>query len=222
MFAGLLLVTEHNMKLYVYDHCPFCVRARMAAGLFAPDTEEVVLANDDEAAPVAMIGAKQVPILEKDDGTFMGESLDIVGYLAQGRLKEDASPKLQAWLDKVGEYGNRLTHPRVGKIGLAEFAEPSAVAYFTAKKEKSIGSFNTHLKRTGEYLTRIGGDLNALDTLMADEAWDDTVGMKDILLFPVLRTLTVVRGIEWPLRIAEYLQRVSEQTGVDLYFDRAL
>lgn len=51
------------MKLYIYDHCPFCVRARMAAGLFGADVEEVVLANDDEATPIGMIGAKQVPVL---------------------------------------------------------------------------------------------------------------------------------------------------------------
>ena len=46
------------MKLYYYDHCPFCVRARMAAVLLAADVEEVVLANDDEATPISMIGAK--------------------------------------------------------------------------------------------------------------------------------------------------------------------
>ena len=67
---------EYPMKLYIYDHCPFCVRARMAAGLFGADVEEVVLANDDEATPIGMIGAKQVPILQKEDGSFMGESLD--------------------------------------------------------------------------------------------------------------------------------------------------
>lgn len=66
------------MKLYIYDHCPFCVRARMAAGLFGADVEEAVLANDDEATPIGMIGAKQVPVLQKEDGSFMGESLDIV------------------------------------------------------------------------------------------------------------------------------------------------
>ena len=43
------LEKEYPMKLYIYDHCPFCVRARMAAGLFGADVEEVVLANDDEA-----------------------------------------------------------------------------------------------------------------------------------------------------------------------------
>ena len=37
------------MKLYVYDHCPFCVRACMIFGLKNLPVELVVLANDDEA-----------------------------------------------------------------------------------------------------------------------------------------------------------------------------
>ena len=50
------------MKLYIYDHCPFCVRARMAAGLRGLAVEQVILANDDEDNPIRMIGAKQVTI----------------------------------------------------------------------------------------------------------------------------------------------------------------
>ena len=53
------------MKLYIYDHCPFCVRARMSFGLRDVAVEEVVLANDDETTPIGMIGSKQVPILQK-------------------------------------------------------------------------------------------------------------------------------------------------------------
>ena len=60
------------MKLYIYDHCPFCVRARMIFGLRDVAVEEVVLANDDETTPIGMIGSKQVPILQKKDGSFMG------------------------------------------------------------------------------------------------------------------------------------------------------
>jgi len=86
------------MKLYIYDHCPFCVRARMIFGLRGVAVEEVILQNDDEETPIKMIGAKQVPILQKDDGSFMGESLDIVRYIdemaGKGRLKEEVRPQV--------------------------------------------------------------------------------------------------------------------------------
>ena len=38
------------MKLYIYDHCPFCLKARMIFGLKNLPVELVTLLNDDEAA----------------------------------------------------------------------------------------------------------------------------------------------------------------------------
>ena len=213
------------MKLYYYDHCPFCVRARIAAGLLGADVEDVVLANDDEATPIGMIGAKQVPILQKEDGSFMGESLDVVRYLdREGRLKDETRPEIQAWFDKVGGYNTKLVHPRVVKIGLPEFETPEAVKYFTDKKEKSIGSFAANLEKTGQYVQRLNGDLAELETLMTENGagLNGEIGMEDILVFPILRNLTVVRGVEWPQKIMDYLLRMSEVSGVPLYFDRAL
>lgn len=216
------------MKLYIYDHCPFCVRARMIFGLRGLPLETENLMNDDEATPIGMIGAKQVPILQKEDGSFMGESLDIVRYVdeqaGQGRLKEDIRPELQAWLDKVGEYNNKLVQPRTVKIGLPEFATPEAVKYFVDKKEQNIGNFDTNLNKTAQYLERINTDLLALDGLISNEGVgvNREAAMEDILLFPILRNLTVTRGIEWPQNVMDYLMRMSEAGGVDLYFDRAL
>ena len=129
------------MKLYIYDHCPFCVRARMIFGLRDVAVEEIVLANDDEATPIGMIGSKQVPILQKEDGSFMGESLDIVRYIDQGRLKEEVHSEVQAWLDKVGEYNNKLVQPRMVKIGLPEFETDEAKKYFIDKKREKYRQF---------------------------------------------------------------------------------
>ncbi|MET0155711.1 MAG: glutaredoxin 2 [Rickettsiales bacterium] len=69
------------MKLYVYDHCPYCVKARMIFGLTSTPVDVVYLPNDDEETPIRMIGKKMLPILEKNDGTFLPESLDILAYV---------------------------------------------------------------------------------------------------------------------------------------------
>ncbi len=53
------------MKLYIYDHCPFCVKARMIFGLKNLPVERITLLNDDEATPTKMIGKKMAPILQK-------------------------------------------------------------------------------------------------------------------------------------------------------------
>lgn len=71
------------MKLYVYEHCPFCIRARMIFGLKQIDFDLGIIMEGDIDTPTKMIGKKMVPILQKDDGSYMGESLDIVSYVDQ-------------------------------------------------------------------------------------------------------------------------------------------
>lgn len=69
------------MKLYIYDHCPYCLKARMIFGLKNIPVELHVLLNDDAETPTRMVGQKQVPILQKDDSRYMPESMDIVHYV---------------------------------------------------------------------------------------------------------------------------------------------
>ena len=132
----------------------------------------------------------------------MGESLDIVRYIDQGRLKEEVRPEVQAWLDKVGEYNNKLVQPRMVKIGLPEFETDEAKKYFIDKKEKSIGNFETNLNKTAQYLERLHQDLAELEALVCEgEGLGGEISLEDILTFPILRNLTVVRGIQWPQKI---------------------
>lgn len=215
------------MKLYIYDHCPFCVRARMAFGLRDMPVEQVVLSNDDEAAPIAMVGAKQVPILQKDDGSFMGESLDIVRYVdelaGKGRLKEDVRPQVQSWLEKVNAYANKLIQPRDVLAGLPEFATQAAVDYFTAKKEALIGSFAENMAQTEVYLAKLAQDLAELEMLaVAPDAFAGVLGMEDILVFPLLRNLTIVRGLQLPPKTDAYVRTMSGAAKVPLLFERAV
>lgn len=76
-------------KLYVYDHCPFCVRVRLAFGLKSIKHELIFLGNDDAATPTALVGKKIAPILTVD-GQSMPESLDIIA-------KVDTDPKLDTF-----------------------------------------------------------------------------------------------------------------------------
>ena len=71
------------MKLYVYHHCPYCIKPRLVSDLSGLDYELVFLANGDEKAHIDRIGSKQVPFLEKDDGIFLKESDEICKYIIQ-------------------------------------------------------------------------------------------------------------------------------------------
>ena len=217
------------MKLYVYDHCPFCMRARMAAALRGVATELVYLPNDDEDTPIRLIGAKQLPILQKEDGSHMGESLDIVRYFYRqdsSALDEAVRPEMQAWVDAFGDWGNRLIMPRDVQLDLSEFAAESSVAYFKGKKEAWLeASFEQLLQETPRYLAQAQEALHALNGLIApnaDYVNGKHLSMEDILVFPLLRNLSMVKGAAYPDNVAHYVRAMSQATKIPLFFDRAV
>ncbi|EES0774519.1 glutaredoxin 2 [Escherichia coli] len=141
------------MKLYIYDHCPYCLKARMIFGLKNIPVELHVLLNDDAETPTRMVGQKQVPILQKDDSRYMPESMDIVHYVdkldGKPLLTGKRSPAIEEWLRKVNGYANKL-------------------------------------------------------------------------LFPLLRNLTLVAGINWPSRVADYRDNMAKQTQINLLSSMAI
>ena len=52
------VVRDELPILYVYDHCPFCVRVRAALGLKNIKHNLHFLANDDVKTPTALVGKK--------------------------------------------------------------------------------------------------------------------------------------------------------------------
>ena len=217
------------MKLYVYDHCPFCTRARMAAALRGVATELVYLPNDDEDTPIRLIGVKQLPILQKEDGSHMGESLDIVRYFYRqdsSALDETVRPEIQAWVEAFGDWGYRLIMPRDVQLGLPEFAAESSVAYFKGKKEAWLeASFEQLLQETPRYLAQAQEALRALDGLIAPNAGyanGTHLSMEDILVFPLLRSLSMVTGAAYPDNVAHYVRAMSQAAKIPLFFDRAV
>ncbi|TWI55460.1 glutaredoxin 2 [Pseudomonas duriflava] len=140
------------MKLYYYEHCPFSTKVRMVLGLKRLDIEQQVLLYDDEVTPQRLVGKKAVPILVKDDGLAMSESLMIVRYLdhlSGGLLiAETQSQPLMAWIESIMESYQVLGYPRWARIGLKELASPEAHALFVHKKSRIIGDFNAALIRS--------------------------------------------------------------------------
>lgn len=218
------------MKLYIYEHCPFCTRARMIIGLHKQTVELVYLNNDDEMTPISLIGTKQVPILQKRDGTYMSESLDIVRYLdqqaqPQNPINETIRAEIQTWFQTFNEYGNRLIMPRDIQLNMPEFATQSAIDYFVAKKEKTIGSFQDNLANTAPLLIQANEQLTQLDQLLSANLTylnGENLSMEDILIFPLLRNLSMVKGLIYPKNLLYYTQNMAKLSQVPLFFDRAI
>ena len=215
------------MKLYIYDHCPFCIKARMIFGLKNLPVELNILLSDDEATPTKMIGQKMAPILQKDDSRYLPESMDIVHYVdkldGKPLLTGKRNPKLEEWLRKVNGYVNKLLIPRFAKSAFDEFSTPQARAWFVAKKEAVIGNFDEHLAHSAGLVKNISDDLRALDKLIVKpNAVNGELSEDDIHLFPLLRNLTLVAGINWPSRVADYRDNMAKQTQVNLLSSMAI
>jgi Glutathione S-transferase, N-terminal domain len=74
------------MKLYLFEHCSLCFRVRMTAALKRLHLQETVVLDDDSDAMIGIVGKRVIPILVKDDGQPILESMDMVSYI-DGRLK---------------------------------------------------------------------------------------------------------------------------------------
>ncbi len=214
-------------KLYIYDHCPYCTRARMIFGYKDVDVDIRYLLNDDEDSHIEKIGRKNVPILQKKDGSYMGESLDIVSYIDQkygtSQFEGTLEPKIGQWIDDNKLICNQLAMPRWAVSQLGEFATPSARLYFLKKKEAYIGDFSQHLENTPKLIDAAQIAFKDLKSLIqSPDGVRGAPSIDDIHLFSVLRSFTFIKDMELPDYIEAYLRRQSFLTKIWLFDSYAL
>lgn len=212
------------MKLFIYDHCPYCVRARMIFGLKNLSVRLVTLLSDDEITPTSMIGKKMAPILQKDDGSYLPESMDIVHYVdkldGKPQLTGKTNPAIAAWLQHTATYVNKLLLPRFANADFEEFATDNARRYFSDKKQAASGDFAVLLADSADLIAQLEEDLATLSPLIQSaEAVNGTLSEDDILLFPVLRSLSIVAGVAMPDNVEAYRNRMALRVDVPLLFD---
>ncbi|EKG39974.1 Glutaredoxin 2 [Pseudomonas syringae pv. avellanae str. ISPaVe013] len=209
------------MKLFVYDHCPFCVKARTIFGLKNIAFDLVILLNDDEASPTRMIGKKMAPILVHD-GRSLAESMDIVAYIdglsGEIVLSGAMNPAVAQWNSDVSGPLFSLALPRWAAADLEEFSTPSARAYFTRNKERMIGSFEEHRAASPDYIAKLNRHLLALEPMIkSPDAVNGELSEDDVHLFATLRSMSIVRGIEYPPAVEAYRLRMAARSGIDLH-----
>jgi glutaredoxin 2 len=200
----------------------------MVANYSNVDHKKAYLLNDDEDTCFRLIGSKMVPILEFANGTAMAESLDIVATFneladAEHKLISGDNPsRVTTLLNSVSFAINCLLYPRNILIEQPEYATPSSIAYFTAKKEKIIDmSFAEAMARTAEFKSEVESALAALPELPLPSSHDNKLAWFDIYVFPTLRNLTMVKELEIPVQVSAYIAEVASLTRQQLYFTQS-
>jgi len=226
-------------ELYVYDHCPFCVRVRMALGVKGIKHKLVFLGNDDVETPTALVGKKIAPIWVDEDGPMM-ESLDIIAKMDTEGTFAPASGRsdLKAWQKSVQTLMRKLQRPRYVMVPLPEFMQKAGRDAFVANHqmppyekadwkgnpdmalETKYAKYEEAFAESTELIPQLNEKLVELEEMIfSAESCTEGIGLSydDIDLWARLRSLTVIKGLAIPPKVRAYLDHFEASADVPLY-----
>ena len=205
------------MRLYLFEHCSVCFRVRMTAALKHLHLQETVLLDDDSETMIGLAGKRIVPILVKDDGRPMLESMDMVGHidnLGPPVLTGPQRREIAAWADSVVAKTHPLTWPRYPLLGLPEFGTVAARDHYVVRKRKSLGDLVEVRAKTREQLDALMPELETLDRLIESPmAVNGQLSLDDVRVLPLLRSAAVVKGLRFPKKVREYFENMMARVG---------
>jgi glutaredoxin 2 len=205
------------MRLYIFEHCSLCFRVRMTAALKRLHLQEAVVLDDDTETMVGLVGKRQIPILVKDDGQAMLESMDMVRCvesLGEPILTGPERPDIADWADRFAAKAAPLTWPRYPLLGLPEFATIAAHDHYTVRKRKAIGDLVELRAATRRHIAEIEPELHELNGLIeTPEAINGTLSFDDIRVLPLLRSAGVVKGLRFPPKVRDYFEMMMSRIG---------
>lgn len=215
------------MKLYIYEHCPYCVKARMIFGLKNIPIELEYLLNDEEDLLIRLNGVKQVPLWQQDNGEVMSESMNIVkavDSLNNASVLTQENLILKKWLQDIKEPWRLLTLSHYPIFPFPEFATPESVRYYVEKKEKNLDdSLKSLRQKKNEFLNELNPQLEQLnDLILTPQAVNGALSVDDFELFPVLRSLTLFKDAKFPDKVTQYTRELSRLSRVPLLTDWAI
>ncbi|SNQ28357.1 glutaredoxin 2 [Acinetobacter apis] len=211
------------MRLYIYEHCPFCLRARMIAGFKNLAIQYSVIMEGDEETPIKLVGKKTLPILQRADGQYMTESLDIVSYLDDWSDPKYAvnhvDEAIGAWAKEHSDTIVKLIVPRFTQSDFKEISTLEARQAFVARETQAFGPLTALLDQTPEYIAQINPALEQLDPLLAAHT---DIDKTDFIIFPLLRSLSIVKDAVFGAETKRYMNRIATAAKVDLLTDQAI
>jgi glutaredoxin 2 len=242
------VVLDPLPTLYVYDHCPFCVRVRVALGIKNVKHELRLLANDDAATPTKLIGQKIAPILQYKD-LIMKESMDIIEYCESLEefgpthviLPATGRADIKEWQKSVQDLLRGLQRPRYVATGLLpEFQQLESRHAFISKhpmppfgkpewKEMELSDkLNIYAENMAKDpagdIEQINLKLVELDDIIesSDHCSPGGLSLDDVDLFSRLRSITIIKDVQWPAKLRAYMDNMSELADLPLYDQMAL
>jgi len=123
-----------------------------------------------------------------------------------------------------------LMRPRVVKLQppLKDYADPRDVDY-AVRKYKSWGfDFEAAEAASPELREQMGKLLAEVEPMLRGTTDDGVpclnvwgLGMDDVQVLPLLRNVSMVRQLDWPPKVLEYVEKACAKANVELFTDRA-
>jgi glutaredoxin 2 len=205
------------MQLYMFEHCSLCFRVRMTAALKKLHLQEVVVQDDDTETMTKLVGKRVIPILVKDCGQAMLESMDMVKYIdgkADPMLVGPERTEIAALADCIVTKTGPLTMPRYPLLGLPEFSSVAALDHYNVRKRKAFGDFVELRAETRRHIDELMPDLEKLDELIeSPAAINGKLSLDDVRVLPLLRSAAVVKGLQFPKKVRDYFESMMERIG---------
>jgi glutaredoxin 2 len=201
----------------MFEHCSLCFRVRMIAALKQLHLQEAVVLDDDTDTMVGLVGKRVIPILVKDDGQPMLESMDMVKFIdghGDPILTGPQRAEVAAWADQVVAKTAPLTMPRYPLLGLPEFGTVAALDHYNLRKHKIFGDFVELRANTRRYVSDLAPALEELDRLIENPlAVNGTLSFDDVRVLPLLRSAAVVKGLQFPRKVRDYFESMMGRIG---------
>lgn len=207
------------MKLYIYEHCPFSARVRYVAGMLNIPLTLIYLDYDDDKTTNELIGAKQVPLLIKDNGEALAESLDIIQYfieLAQSSETIEISKVVFDWQKKAFLPLQKIGYPRWPNMALPEFETVSSREAWRAKKESDELNFDALLQDTPNIANDVESLIEQVKTILKLEASQPVRLIDGAIMFSILRGFFSAPEIKWENTVKDWMESASVKTHVPL------
>jgi glutaredoxin 2 len=205
------------LKLFMFEHCSLCFRVRMTAALKRLHLQETLVLDDDSDTMISLVGKRVIPILVKDCGRPMLESMDMVSHIdgiGEPVLSGPERGQIAAWADKAVANTAPLTMPRYPLLGLPEFATIAALDHYNLRKRKAYGDFVELRANTRRHIDALMPDLEELDRLIeSPSAINGKLSRDDIRVLPLLRSAAVVKGLRFPRRARNYFETMMSHIG---------
>lgn len=208
------------MKLYIYEHCPFCIRVRYVAKMLDIALQEIIVDYHDKETPTQLVGKKVVPILIKDDGTPMLESSDIIDYFISLKHSYVASAPIETtlqWQKKAFPLLQRIGYPRWLSLKLAEFSKEESHLAWVANKQTSELNFERLLEQTEEIAKDVETLANEAEKLLNFNGTDPKASLVDqAIYYSILSGVSCEPTINWPEKLLHWLNVQSESLTLPL------